>query len=77
MQKNLLYFVDLIKLQHTLFALPFALISALLAWKITNSFHWIQLLGIVACMVTSRSAAMALRGSTDAKTSFFFLLLRI
>jgi 4-hydroxybenzoate polyprenyltransferase len=43
MQKTLMYFVDLIKLQHTLFALPFALISALLAWKMTDSFHWVQL----------------------------------
>ena len=65
MQKTLMYFVDLIKLQHTLFALPFALISALLAWKITDSFHWIQLLGIVACMVTARSAAMAFNRLID------------
>ncbi len=65
MQKKLFYFIDLIKLQHTLFALPFALISAILAWKMTESFHWIQLLGIVACMVAARSAAMAFNRLVD------------
>jgi 4-hydroxybenzoate polyprenyltransferase len=65
MQKTLIHFADLIKLQHTLFALPFALISAILAWKMTDSFHWVHLAGIVICMVTARSAAMAFNRLID------------
>ena len=65
MQKTIIHFADLIKLQHTLFALPFALISAILAWKMTDSFHWVQLAGIIMCMVTARSAAMAFNRLTD------------
>jgi len=46
--RNLL---EMIRFSHTLFALPFALLSAALAWKQKEEFSWIELLGIVACMV--------------------------
>jgi 4-hydroxybenzoate polyprenyltransferase len=56
--------LELIRFSHTLFALPFALTSAALAWKRT-SFHWLQLLGILLCMVFARSTAMAFNRLAD------------
>lgn len=59
------HFGDLIKIQHTLFALPFALISSLLAWKFAGKSLWIEGVGIVLCMATARSAAMAFNRYID------------
>ncbi|HEY7155813.1 MAG TPA: UbiA-like polyprenyltransferase [Gemmataceae bacterium] len=56
--------LELIRFSHTLFALPFALTSAALAWKLSG-FHGLQLLGIVLCMVFARSAAMAFNRLAD------------
>src|SRR5262245_41822612 len=56
--------LELIRFSHTLFALPFALTSAALAWKLAG-FEWLQLLGIVLCMVFARSAAMAFNRLAD------------
>jgi 4-hydroxybenzoate polyprenyltransferase len=56
--------LELIRFSHTLFALPFALTSAALAWKLSG-FHWLQLLGILLCMVFARSAAMAFNRLAD------------
>jgi 4-hydroxybenzoate polyprenyltransferase len=57
--------LEMIRFSHTLFALPFALLSALLAWQKTGSFRWLDLLGIVLCMVFARSAAMAFNRLAD------------
>ncbi len=59
-------FLELIRFSHTLFALPFALLSAWLAWQ-TVPFVWSDLLGIVSCMVFARSAAMAFNRWADRK----------
>ena len=56
--------LELIRFSHTLFALPFALTSAVLAWK-RSGFHWLQLLGILLCMVFARAAAMAFNRLAD------------
>jgi 4-hydroxybenzoate polyprenyltransferase len=56
--------LELIRFSHTLFALPFALTSAALAWKLSG-FHWLQLAGILLGMVFARSAAMAFNRLTD------------
>ena len=58
-------FADLIKIQHTVFALPFALISALIAWKTHGSISWLDFLAIILCMVCARSAAMAFNRYID------------
>lgn len=58
-------FLELIRFSHTLFALPFALMSALLAWNAKGSFQPIELVGILACMVFARSAAMAFNRLVD------------
>jgi 4-hydroxybenzoate polyprenyltransferase len=57
-------FLELIRFSHTVFALPFALFSAALAWRDTL-FRPQDLLGIVLCMVFARSAAMAFNRLID------------
>jgi 4-hydroxybenzoate polyprenyltransferase len=59
--------LEMIRFSHTLFALPFALLSAVLAWQEPGSFHPLQLLGIVLCMVFARSAGMAFNRLVDRK----------
>jgi 4-hydroxybenzoate polyprenyltransferase len=56
--------LELIRFSHTVFALPFALTSAALAWS-RAGFHALQLIGILLCMVTARSAAMAFNRLAD------------
>jgi 4-hydroxybenzoate polyprenyltransferase len=46
-----------IKLAHTVFALPFALASAHIAFN--GRYDWTKLILILACMFTARNAAMA------------------
>lgn len=55
----------MIRFSHTLFALPFALLSAALAWREQGYFSWLQLLAILLCMVFARSAAMAFNRLAD------------
>jgi 4-hydroxybenzoate polyprenyltransferase len=60
----------MIRFSHTIFALPFALLSATLAWGAEaegGGLHWRRLLGIVLCMVFARSAAMAFNRIVDRK----------
>lgn len=66
MLKNLRHFLELIRFSHTVFALPFALLSAVIAWSVPDSvFRWRDLIGILVCMVTARSAAMAFNRLVD------------
>ncbi len=60
------HLLELIRFSHTVFALPFALLAAVLAWQRPDSpFQWRQLVGILLCMVTARSAAMAFNRIVD------------
>ncbi len=57
--------LEMIKWEHSIFALPFALMGAVLAaggWPTLRVLGW-----IVVCMVTARSAAMAFNRLVDAK----------
>jgi 4-hydroxybenzoate polyprenyltransferase len=58
-------FASLIKIEHTVFALPFAYIGALLAVDGIPSAH--DLLWVTAAMVGARSLAMALNRLIDAE----------
>jgi 4-hydroxybenzoate polyprenyltransferase len=59
-------FLEMIRFSHTLFALPFALFSACLAWFTkSQGFSWLELTGILLCMVFARSAAMAFNRLAD------------
>lgn len=62
--KKLSDVLSLIRFSHTVFALPFALLAALLAWR-DVPFQWKHLLGILLCMVFARSAAMAFNRLVD------------
>src|SRR5579862_859349 len=55
----------MIRFSHTLFALPFALFSAVLAWYTKQVFQWVELCGILLCMVFARSTAMAVNRLAD------------
>jgi 4-hydroxybenzoate polyprenyltransferase len=65
MSKLPTYF-SFVRFSHTVFALPFALTGALLAWRI-HRFSWSQVLWIVVCMVSARSAAMGFNRLVDAR----------
>jgi 4-hydroxybenzoate polyprenyltransferase len=56
--------LELIRFSHTVFALPFALLAAVLAWQ-DEPFRWADLVGILSCMVFARSAAMAFNRLAD------------
>jgi len=58
------HFLELIRFSHTVFALPFALSSAFLAWQLTP-FRWSHLAGIIVCMATARAAAMSFNRLVD------------
>ena len=60
MLRRVRLFLEMIRFSHTVFALPFALASAVLAWQ-TVPFRWLDLAGIILCMVFARSAAMAFK----------------
>jgi 4-hydroxybenzoate polyprenyltransferase len=57
--------LELIRFSHTLFALPFALLSAALAWRREEQFRFVDLVGILLCMVFARTAAMAFNRLAD------------
>jgi 4-hydroxybenzoate polyprenyltransferase len=59
-------YLSFVRFSHSVFALPFALTGALLAWR-TEPFSWAQVGWIVACMVTARSAAMGFNRVVDAR----------
>src|SRR3954466_14151827 len=61
--------LDMIKFEHSVFALPFALTGALLAWRdagFATEGLGIKLAWIVVAMVSARSAAMAFNRLLDA-----------
>ena len=68
--------LEMIRFSHTIFALPFALLSAVMCWTVPPhesltknlpGFNFLHLLGIVVCMVFARSAAMAFNRVADHK----------
>lgn len=69
--KTIRAYLELIRFSHTLFALPFALLSALMALHVNTTdvppvpLRLQELLGIVLCMITARSAAMAFNRLVD------------
>jgi len=63
--------LEMVRFSHTLFALPFALLAAVMAWaenlRATPpvGFRWQELLGILVCMFAARSAAMSFNRLAD------------
>lgn len=58
------HYLELIRFSHTLFALPFAALSAAMAWAETP-FRFRDLAGFLLCMVFARSTAMAFNRLVD------------
>lgn len=67
--RKLILTLDMIKFEHSIFALPFALTGALLGWKELGFDRalWAKLPWIVLAMVGARSAAMAFNRLLDAE----------
>jgi 4-hydroxybenzoate polyprenyltransferase len=67
--KRLLLTLEMIKFEHSVFALPFALTGALLAWReggyASSALPW-KIGWIIVAMVGARSAAMAFNRLVDA-----------
>ncbi len=68
---HLRHLLEMIRFSHTLFALPFALLAAVMAWVSLppgqGGFQWRELIGILICMATARSAAMSFNRLVDRK----------
>jgi 4-hydroxybenzoate polyprenyltransferase len=64
-------YLGLIRFSHTIFALPFALLATFWAYVVPLpdntylSWSWLSLLGILVCMVSARSFAMAINRLLD------------
>ena len=64
--RKLATYLSFVRFSHSVFALPFALTGALLAWR-EQPFSWSQVAWIVVCMVSARSAAMGFNRLVDAQ----------
>jgi 4-hydroxybenzoate polyprenyltransferase len=71
MLRRMGHFLEMIRFSHTIFALPFALLAAVMAWTAGArgeppvAWRWRELVGIVLCMAAARSAAMAFNRIAD------------
>lgn len=61
-------YASFVRISHTVFALPFALVGALLAARASAAvpWSWARVGWILVCMLTARSAAMGFNRLTDA-----------
>jgi 4-hydroxybenzoate polyprenyltransferase len=67
--RRVVLMLEMIRFEHSIFALPFALTGALLAWRedgFPSAGLWSRLGWILLCMVAARSAAMAFNRVLDA-----------
>src|SRR5947209_12236415 len=68
--RRLLLTLEMIKFEHSVFALPFALTGAMLAWResgFATERLGFRLLWIVVAMISARSAAMTFNRILDAE----------
>jgi 4-hydroxybenzoate polyprenyltransferase len=65
MTSRLRTYASFVRVSHSVFALPFALVGALLAARHVG-FAWSRLVWIALCMVSARSAAMGFNRIADA-----------
>jgi 4-hydroxybenzoate polyprenyltransferase len=63
---RLVTYLSFVRFSHSVFALPFALTGALLAWR-AAPFHWSQVGWVIVAMVAARSAAMGFNRLVDAR----------
>jgi len=69
MAATLRSYLELVRFSHTIFALPFALMAVILAFQASAAASpaewWRRGLGVILCMVTARTAAMAFNRLVD------------
>lgn len=58
---------EMIKVSHSVFALPFALAAGALALRAEGGWSWNKIIWIIFCAVTARTAAMAQNRLVDAE----------
>ncbi|MDO8679436.1 MAG: UbiA-like polyprenyltransferase [Acidobacteriota bacterium] len=63
---RLVTYLSFVRFSHSVFALPFALTGALLAWRVAP-FRWSQVGWVIVAMVAARSAAMGFNRLVDAR----------
>jgi 4-hydroxybenzoate polyprenyltransferase len=63
--KKLTTFLDMIRFEHTIFALPFAYVGMVLAWGSRENANWWDFLWISVAMAAARTAAMAFNRYID------------
>lgn len=59
-------YLSFVRFSHSVFALPFALTGALLAWRVAP-FQWSQVWWVMVAMMSARSAAMGFNRLVDAR----------
>jgi 4-hydroxybenzoate polyprenyltransferase len=68
MKNSISNFIGLVKFEHTIFALPFALIGFFLATRLgTNQLSFGLLVKVLACMIFARNSAMGFNRYLDRK----------
>jgi len=65
MLRRVRVYLEMIRFSHTLFALPFAAIALLLAVKRIGEVRLWDVVGVLACMIFARSAAMGFNRWAD------------
>ena len=66
--KIIIRYLTLIRFSHTFFALPFVFLSFGMALKLNETaFRWLDIVGVLLCMVFARSAAMGFNRFADCK----------
>ncbi len=63
---RLVTYFSFVRFSHSVFALPFALTGALLAWR-EAPFYWSQVAWVMVAMISARSAAMGFNRLVDAR----------
>ncbi|MGH2536282.1 MAG: UbiA-like polyprenyltransferase [Candidatus Promineifilaceae bacterium] len=58
-------FLEMIRFEHTVFALPFAYLGMLLAWEDWENASWWDFIWITVAMAAARTAAMSLNRYVD------------
>lgn len=67
MFRKIRIFLEMIKIEHTLFALPFAFMGAILGSMVVNNTFpsWLEIMWVLLAMVGARSAAFGLNRMID------------
>ena len=63
--KKIVTFLEMVRFEHTIFALPFAYVGMILAWGSWENANWHDFIWITVAMAAARTAAMAFNRYID------------